>query len=67
MFLSSQYGHTPLHVASGSGHIAVVQELLAKNANKEAKNKVRYMHMMEMFKCLHDDDDDDDDDDSYVC
>jgi len=36
-------------VASRNGHLAVVKELLAQNANIEAKDKVRYMHMMEIF------------------
>jgi len=41
--LSSQFGDTPLIMACRKGHFTVVQELLAKNANKDAQNKVRHM------------------------
>ena len=36
-----QAGMTSLHVAAGEGHVAVVEQLLAAGANKEAKNMVR--------------------------
>ena len=36
-----QHGDTPLHVAAGMGHVAVVGALLAAKANIEAKNTVR--------------------------
>ena len=35
--------------AGRNGHLAVVQELLAQNANIKAKTNVRYMHMIAMF------------------
>jgi hypothetical protein len=36
-----QYGNTPLILAAWNGRLEVVQELLAKGADIEAKNKVR--------------------------
>jgi len=47
--LSSQYGDTPLIKACREGHFTVVQELLAKKANKDAQNKVRQYEMIDIF------------------
>jgi len=46
---SSKDGNTSLLVASRNGHLAVVKELIDKNANIKAKDKVRHMQMMEIF------------------
>ena len=37
---AAQNGHMPLHLAAVEGHAAVVEQLLAAKADKEAKNVV---------------------------
>lgn len=37
----SQYNMSPLHVAAAFGHLEIVQLLLERGANKEAKTVVR--------------------------
>ena len=36
-----QSGYTPLHLAAGGGHAAVVEQLLAAGAATDAQDKVR--------------------------
>ena len=38
---ATQNGSTPLHWAAEKGHAAVVERLLAAQADKDAKNEVR--------------------------
>ena len=38
--MSLQYGDTPLHKASGNGHIAIVEVFLKAGADHSIKNRV---------------------------
>ena len=49
---SSKDGETPLLVASRHGHLAVVQELLNKEANKEAMNNVSIIVNQQTTRCI---------------
>lgn len=42
--LCMQNAYTPLHRAAGGGHVEVVRALLAAGANKEATDRVKYIH-----------------------
>ena len=41
-----EHGYTPLHLASGNGHLPVVEHLVKKGANMEAKDKVRQANLL---------------------
>ena len=49
-FASSQNGRSPLHYASGNGHVEVVAKLIAANADINSKAKVSTsLHVSERF------------------
>ena len=50
-FTSSQVGESPLHIASRNGHVEVVAELIAANADINSKAKVSTsLHVSERFR-----------------
>ena len=50
-FTSSQKGRSPLHYASGNGHVEVVGKLLAANAHINLKDEVSTsLHVSERFR-----------------
>ena len=50
-FTSSQSGKSPLHDASGNGHVEVVGKLIAVNADINLKDKVRTsLNVSERFR-----------------
>ena len=50
-FTSSQNGRSPLHYASGNGHVEVVEKLIAANAHINLKDEVSTsLHVSERFR-----------------
>ncbi len=47
-------GYTPLYIASASGHIEIVHELLEKGANIEAKTGYVSIDMIREYVWWHD-------------